>query len=188
MNEEDKFFVEVGALDGEKFSNTLWLEREKGWTGLLIEPGKRSYSNLVTKRRKCWTANACVSRSNHQEQHVKFIENVDAPELSSFFPLTEPIFNVTLPGNHENIIEVFCLPLADLILSLNRTRVDFLSLDTEGADADIVQNFPWHRVDVRVIMVEKGQGETPIRIYNRMISAGYNLHKELNVDFVFVKA
>ena len=42
-------FLEMGALDGVKYSNTLWMEKEAGWRGVLIEPstGKKQKGNKI---------------------------------------------------------------------------------------------------------------------------------------------
>merc|ERR1719482_2104146 len=53
------FFVESGALDGETDSNTLLLERTKGWTGLLVEPSPRMYPSVRKKNRHAYTYNGC---------------------------------------------------------------------------------------------------------------------------------
>ena len=55
------FFIEVGALDGERSSNTLYLEARMGWTGLLIEMDPYYYAQLQAKSRKAWSINACIS-------------------------------------------------------------------------------------------------------------------------------
>lgn len=55
------FFVEAGALDGEFLSNTLQLERQHGWTGLLVEAERESYTVLREKHRRAWSSNACIS-------------------------------------------------------------------------------------------------------------------------------
>jgi hypothetical protein len=55
------FFIEVGALQGEWLSNTLYLEKELGWSGLLIESESVSFEKLLAKNRKAWMSNACVS-------------------------------------------------------------------------------------------------------------------------------
>ena len=44
-------FVELGALDGHRYSNTLVLERCFNWTGLLIEPNPTNYGALKMMRR-----------------------------------------------------------------------------------------------------------------------------------------
>ena len=46
------FFIESGALNGEKLSNTLLFELELGWTGLLVEANPEAFAALRTKHRK----------------------------------------------------------------------------------------------------------------------------------------
>ena len=57
----DGFFVECGAFDGETSSNTVYLEQTRKCTGLLIEMDPAFYTQLVGKRRRAWTINACLS-------------------------------------------------------------------------------------------------------------------------------
>jgi hypothetical protein len=47
------FFVEIGGYDGESFSNSLFLEKERGWSGLLVEANPYTYelmSNILQQR------------------------------------------------------------------------------------------------------------------------------------------
>ena len=53
--------MECGAFDGEKHSNTLFFERERKWTGLLIEADPVYYRHLEHKKRKAFSINACLS-------------------------------------------------------------------------------------------------------------------------------
>ena len=53
--------MEAGALDGILMSNTLWLEKHRNFTGLLIEPDPSSHKLLMKKNRKSWSAQACLS-------------------------------------------------------------------------------------------------------------------------------
>ena len=55
------FYVESGAFDGERSSNTMYLERERGWTGLLVEMDPYFYTQLIGKSRRSWSINACLS-------------------------------------------------------------------------------------------------------------------------------
>ena len=55
------FFIECGALDGERSSNTIYLEQMYGWTGLLIEADPYFYTQLMGKNRKAWSINTCLS-------------------------------------------------------------------------------------------------------------------------------
>jgi len=53
--------VECVAFDGERSSNTLYLERERGWTGLLVKMDPYFYAQLIGKSRRAWSINACLN-------------------------------------------------------------------------------------------------------------------------------
>ena len=53
--------MEAGALDGERSSNTLWLEEKRGWGGLLVEVDPFFYTQLRGKARRSSSLNACLS-------------------------------------------------------------------------------------------------------------------------------
>ena len=65
MLQERGFFIEVGALDGERSSNTIWLEHKKHWTGLLIEMDPYFYTMLKGHTRNAWSINCCLSPKNY---------------------------------------------------------------------------------------------------------------------------
>lgn len=54
-------FVECGALDGELHSNTLSLERNYGWSGVLIEADPYYFEIMLTRNRKSWLIPTCLS-------------------------------------------------------------------------------------------------------------------------------
>jgi hypothetical protein len=58
----DGFFIEAGAFDGESYSNSLFFERERNWTGLLIEAIPRYFNQLKDKKRHAYALNACIAR------------------------------------------------------------------------------------------------------------------------------
>ena len=55
------FFIEAGAFDGQVFSNTLLLEMNYNWTGLLIEPNPKAFQELLAKNRKSYAMESCLS-------------------------------------------------------------------------------------------------------------------------------
>ena len=61
-------FVEAGANDGEELSNTLMLEKDMDWTGLLVESDPKAFDSLAKKHRKAWTTNLCLSPSKAPEE------------------------------------------------------------------------------------------------------------------------
>ena len=66
--QRDGFFIESGALDGETRSNSLFFERFRGWTGLLIEAGPINYQQILNKHRNAYTVPICIGVTDYPEQ------------------------------------------------------------------------------------------------------------------------
>lgn len=47
-------------------------------------------------------------------------------------------------------MDVQCFPLYSYLLALNRTRVDYFSLDVEGSELDVLRTIPFEKLDIRV--------------------------------------
>ncbi|XP_047500828.1 uncharacterized protein LOC125046874 [Penaeus chinensis] len=162
------FFVEAGAVDGEFLSNTLALERDLGWTGLLVEADGDMYRHLLGKHRRAWTSHACLAPRPfpHQEILIKYSGNaVSHPGTSMYarghgvLASAEALSPLRMAGgdmgNSVPLYEsVQCLPLASLLLALNISHVQFVSLDVEGAEPAILDTFPWQDIAVDVWLVE----------------------------------
>jgi len=82
-----------------------------------------------------------------------------------------------------------CFPLESLLLALNRTRVDYFSLDVEGFELDVLRSLPLERLDIDVISVEFLHAREPATEYRRLLADyDYTLYDTVkSMDFVFVK-
>ena len=189
--------MEAGALDGQVLSNTLWLERERGWSGLLVEPDSFSYSKLLTKHRKAWTSNTCLSPSGltNTSIHVSL-------SLSPLFAsprwymkgashqlgvsMRNPSAQNYLNAGVESYSMVSCLPLTTYLRVLNVTTIDLLSLDTQGSEISIIKTIPWEEVRVRVVVVEIASPKFEHDFVEYMRGRGFTLVGRYN-DYVFVQ-
>ena len=70
-NTTKRFFIEAGSYDGILGSNTLRLELNPLWSGLLVEPNPEYYTLTKGRLRNCWTLPSCFSTIRHAEI-VKF--------------------------------------------------------------------------------------------------------------------
>jgi len=61
---QNGFYIECGAFDGEVYSNTLFFEMQRNWTGLLIEANKAAFQNLRGKNRKVGSKLALILPMN----------------------------------------------------------------------------------------------------------------------------
>ena len=60
------------------------------------------------------------------------------------------LFEKTQSNGTTEIVQVQCFPLYSILLAVNRTTVDFFSLDVEGSELDVLNTIPWHKVDIKV--------------------------------------
>lgn len=197
------FFVEAGALDGEKLSNTLWLEQKLGWSGLLIEPNPVNYRNLLAKHRKAWASHTClssqpypkeevfVSLSNTVRRESKVIREAYDRHGSSYVlgvTLDSRLYDGHLLTSDKSYSVVQCFPLVTYLLALNVSTVDLLSLDVQGVEKDVLRNFPWGRVVVRVVVVEVVHQETFDEAFvDYMGSQNLTLVFFRGEDYIFVR-
>lgn len=175
--------MEAGALDGVYLSNTLWLEMQLGWTGLLVEPDQRSYSVLRTKHRKAWSSNTCLSSEPYPRETVLVLLTPierSILEVGYWWALMgnthelrddNPYANQTETRTEKSYHVVQCFPLLSYLLALNVTTVDLLSLDIQGTEQLVLRSLlDSGIVTVRVIVAEN---ELEKMDHSYMESQGY---------------
>jgi FkbM family methyltransferase len=164
-------FVEFGACDGAFLSNSLLLERAFGWRGVVAEPNPVYHDALVANR-DCVVDRRCVwSRSG---QTVKF-RAVGEPEYSAMADV-DPDDHHERSGRRDrfDLIEVETVSLADLLVEASLPkRIDYLSLDTEGSEFDILEAFDFDAFDVRLITVEHNYTKRRADIEALLVSKGF---------------
>ncbi|XP_071440088.1 uncharacterized protein [Hetaerina americana] len=182
-NKRNGFFVEAGAMDGETRSNTLYLEKECGWRGLLVEADPYNFANLVSRNRRAWSSPTCLSTKPYP-MTVSFKQEENLGKISDR-EVGSPI-----PG----YVDVQCLPLYSLLLALNVSTVHYFSLDVEGSELDVLKTIPFEKVDIQTLSVEfihGPLGKEALRDW--MESKGYRVVAQvthpnwLANDFIFVK-
>lgn len=163
------FFVEFGATDGMHLSNTFFLEEHYGWSGILAEPG-RCWQKRLTLNRNCRIDTRCVWSSSGE---LLPFDECEIPELSK-------VGGVEHSDAHSEARErstkylVESVSLTDLLKSHNAPReIDYISLDTEGSEYEILSTFEFSQYDVSVITVE--HNFTPLReaIFHLLTERGF---------------
>jgi FkbM family methyltransferase len=131
------FFVEVGAFHPVALSQTWQLER-RGWDGLLIEPIPEHAENLRRERRAQVFEVAC----GKPEQDGMTLPIYVAGGLSSLRFRRGPPKSVPLAT------------LDSLLVRAGASQVDFLSVDVEGSELDVLRGFSFERFRPRLILLE----------------------------------
>lgn len=170
-NKRNGVFVDIGAHDGISLSNTWFFEKELGWSGICFEPLPSVFKDLETNR-NCIRINKCVVPSITNTGVVLFREvtgysqmlsgieaNYDPRHLERIQREIEAI------GGSFRLIEVPCCLLNGELEKYNIYYVDFLSLDTEGGELEILKSIDFDKFYIYAITVENNYGTSDIRIF-----------------------
>ena len=142
----DFFFVECGAAEGDRSSNTLPLEKELGWKGLLIEGNAVFVSKLLKKNRKAHVLPHCLS-TEKKVMTVKYEANKFRSHISdSSSNDEEDEGEGASESDDANSSRLTCFPLVALLRALGVQRVDYFSLNIEGAEFPVLKTIPFDKV------------------------------------------
>lgn len=181
-------FVDIGAYDGKTFNNTYFFEKRLQWHGICVEPMPDIFQ-LLKKNRDC----VCVEGGvDVQERTQDFMRIYGQSEmLSGFVDKYEPkhierIQNeLTVKGGMYVILKIKTYKINDLLAQNNFSSIDFLSLDTEGGELDILKSIDFDRYHIQVITVENNYGDNNFLVFLK--SKGYQKVICLGSDEIFVK-
>ena len=163
------FFIEFGAANGLDNSNTFILENKFGWDGLLAEPAKIYHQKLVINR-KCQIEKKCIWTESKKK--LKFKET-SLPGLSTIEHFSYSDHHKNLRKNGE-LYSVETLSLNDFLFKYNAPNViDYLSIDTEGSEYEILKNFNFDKYKFNVITVEHNYSKNREKIFSLLTKNGY---------------
>jgi FkbM family methyltransferase len=161
------YFVEFGATDGVHLSNTLLLEREFEWTGILAEPALR-WHDALRHNRNCKIDARCVW--NKTGATLKFHEAEDS-EFSAIDRYSRTGRNANKNGRDYSVDSISLMDLLDEHLAPR--RIDYLSMDTEGSEYEILSAFNFDKYDIRIVTIEHNYQPVREKIFELMTSKGY---------------
>ena len=178
-------FVEFGALDGVFHSNTYFFEKFMNWSGLCIEPNPTMYKELI-KNRTCRCSNNAVFYKNGFVDFVKVEGPVRGWSVIFQSMDTEHIKRISDNVNDDlkSVIQVESKTLESILVSEGIYDIDYLSMDVEGAEADILLSFPFEMFNIDVLSVEVSYGDTITPILGKR---GYIRIHRLGEDNIYRK-
>jgi len=163
----DGYFVEVGVGDGTKFSNTLLLERDFGWRGILAEPATGFHESIRTSR----TA-ILDPRAAHEEtgKILLFEQDESMGELSGLAGQR------TVRGEQTLLVyKVETVRLDDLLTDHGAPdEIDYVSIDTEGSEQSVLDGLSLSNRRVWFFSIEHNFDPLRMRSYDELLEpAGY---------------
>lgn len=137
------YFVEFGGLDGIDTSNTYLLEKDHGWTGIIVEPLPRFKDDLL-RNRKCTVDVRCVYSASNSLVTLGEVENL--PAVSTLLECKD--YDSMWKERRQNPFEhdVLTVSLDDLLDQHGAPdTIDYLSIDTEGSEFLILNAYSFKR-------------------------------------------
>lgn len=135
---ENGFFIEAGANDG-LFQSTTKILEDLGWNGLLVEPSERAYEECK-QNRKCLVENYALVSSSYPDSFV-FGE----------FKEKSPRARIIDSSQYQ---KVNAITLTSLLTDIGRYDIDFLSLDVEGYEMQVLDGIDFSKVHIKYILIE----------------------------------
>ena len=181
----DGFYVELGANDGISQSNTLYLEKNLNWRGVLVEPNNKNYLKCVQNRSELNAIfhNACVS-FNYKKKFVDFLyADLMSIALDLESDISDPYVHQKiglnfLPDDTSDLR--FVAPAATLNKLLIEAKapslIDLLVLDVEGAEIEVLEGIDHRMFKFKYMCIESRNAQ---RLFEYLNPLGYVLKEKL---------
>ena len=144
------FFVEIGAFDGIEGSNCLHFEKSMNWDGIAIEPSKTQFKKL-SKNRNCKVLNEAISST---EKEVEFIEVVDGLTQMSGINDENYLSKSIIENNESTKFNKNKIKTSTFGKNILIKEIDYLSIDIEGTELDVLKSINFQEHIIKVISVE----------------------------------
>jgi FkbM family methyltransferase len=182
-NKENGFFIEIGASDGLTLSNTYLLETKYKWKGICCEPIPKNFEKLVINRPN----SICYKEAVYNQSGLTLTFHI-ANSYDLLSGIAEHIDrHKPAVDADKTVIEVQTISLLDVLDKANAPSfIEYMSLDTEGSELEIIRNFDFGKYTFGLIDIEHNYIE-PRRteIKNLLLSKGYIYKGENNWDDMF---
>jgi len=184
------FYIDIGAHNPNIFNNTKRFY-QKGWQGINLEPNPRLIQEFLKQRHRDINLNIGIGKTVGVATFFEFI--VDG---LSTFSKTEADKNVQLGYKIKQILKIPVWTLAEVIQKYVKSDIDFISIDTEGLDLEVLQSNDWKKFRPTIICVETGdfpsmiEGKTKNNKKDKinlfMIRNNYKIYYANDLNTIFV--
>lgn len=184
LNYRDGFFIELGAMDGICYSNSLFFEKYLGWKGILIEPS-HLFFQLIENRPNTKNYKFVISQS---EGMVDFIGAHSVGYLSAMAGKVDTLNEVNqsefVKYNDQSVTKIESTPISKLLHGVS--KVDLFSIDVEGGEYEVLATFDWD-IPVHVILLENGgKEEKREKCRNLLLEKGFRYDGMISINEVWV--
>lgn len=168
-------YLDVAAHEPIGISNTFFFDRCLGWHGICVE-GNPKYAPKLHRERSCLLVPTCASNKEHNAEFAL------ADGAGGVLDTNKNAVSWKKLGREPMMITMKCTRMAQELERVNLQVVDYLSLDVEGHELQVLQGFDWESTRVNVFTIEVAK-DSQADIENFLSSKGYVRHiPTLNKD------
>ena len=189
LNFNNGFFIELGANDGISQSNTYYLEKIRGWRGILIEPLSYLYEQAKINRKKSQIFNYACVPSDYDGTEVEITNLSLMSFVDGALHHTSEIDNQLTVGKAylgiETVdrVKVPARTLTEILDKCDITHIDFMSLDVEGYEASVLKGLDLEKYRPTYILIEARYRQD----VEAVISPYYTAEEEFTVHDILYK-
>ncbi len=183
---QDGFYIDIGAHHPKRFSNTYFFYN-RGWRGINVDamPGSMKSFNVVRKR----DINLEVAISNIEKDLIYYI--FDEPAINGFSKEISQDREKNSPYKLIDQIKIKTETLAGILskcLPLEVKKIDFMSIDVEGLDLEVLKSNNWEKYRPHIILVELLDFESFDNdpIFSFLINKNYKFQAKSQYTFFFI--
>ena len=181
-------FVDIGAHDGVTFSNTWFFEKHRKWNGVCVEPNPAVFKRLMANR-FCTTLNCCVSDiagevrfqkiTGYSEMLSGIVDKYEAEHVQRIRDELQE------HGGSSEMIPVTARTFADIATEHGLFEINYLSIDTEGGEVEILRSIDFKKFFVHVVSAEYRipQREMMMAL---MRDQNFEMIKQMGSDLLFL--
>jgi FkbM family methyltransferase len=170
-------FLEIGANDGYSQSNTYRLERDLGWSGILIEPLPRLFRLCSAHRRRSHCFNvACVGPGGP--------ESLEIEDRGLVTHTVEALESQEAREGRDSLVRVPTATMSSVIHAAGHPRIDFMSIDVEGAELHVLAGLDLEVHCPAVLLVET---KDPGAIDRVLAGSMYRAAQLTHHDFLYLR-
>jgi FkbM family methyltransferase len=182
-------YVDVGAHDGISINNTLYFQKNNNWTGINIEPIKIVFDKLAINRPNDININCAVC---NQDGETEFLCNTGYTEMLSGIKDTFDTrhwqrlqYENEQMGSTTEIIKVNTKRLETILDEHNISHINYLSIDVEGAEFEVIKSINFNKVFIDVIGFENNYNDTSIPVVKYLEDKNFVvIHSSLDIFMI----
>jgi FkbM family methyltransferase len=179
--------IDIGASDGINRSNTKHFE-ELGWYCLCIEPNPRYFNELIINRKNA--INFAISDIIGDLKFTVVSLGNNCEDAGSSLKVDLRLLEQFMKYNWHISIKPILVSAITLDYCIEQyykyDKIDFISIDTEGTELDILKSFSIEKWNPKLLVIENNFNDPDIEIYLDLY--GYTKDQRIEVNDFYIKS